>query len=434
MEESLSRTQRHQKNKGPYRKRRWPWLLGIPVVLIGGAYAAYRYYANPQQTLITPKVAAYNKTHGAAGFSHRITILLLGSSLETAGNTVLKGKHVQNRADTIILVTLDPKTKQVGVLSIPRDTRVNIPHVGMTKIAESTFFGGVPGAVRVIQQNFHVPIDYYAFLGMFQLPKIINDMGGLTVNVPHNEVYEANGDPLGINLKKGIHHLNGNQVLQFVRFRNTSQGDISRIQQQQQILKDMAHQLLTPQEIPRWPTIASDTIHALSNTNLNLGQLISLGLMERSLHVSSVRFATVPGHASTHMDPFLHTRLSYWSYDPRLTSVLIQNVLLGQPLTKTQKSKVAIAIESGTGSLAPAQHLAQVLTAKGYHVLGVGWANHHNHQRSVIQNTSGDKWLGQDVAAGLGPSQVSFTAYHTTPWDLKIVVGSDYRYHSSSKP
>ncbi|PSR24764.1 MAG: LytR family transcriptional regulator, partial [Sulfobacillus benefaciens] len=97
------------------------------------------------------------------------------------------------------------------------------------------------------------------------------------------------------------------------------------------------------------------------------------------------------------------------------------------PLTATQKKSLSFYIASGTDSLQPAQALAHQLVTDGYTVAGIGWANHHNHHRTVILNTTGDHWLGNRIAAMTGPAVQSFTSYHTTPWDIKITVGSDYR-------
>ncbi|MCL5116935.1 MAG: LCP family protein [Firmicutes bacterium] len=422
----MGRHSKQQNEPKPKRKKSRRWigvLVAIIVVLGGGAYGYQRYLSNLNNVFSsTVKAAGTN-----ALFQHRITILLMGSSLETSSsNQVLTGKKVRNRSDTLILVSIDPKTKQVGVLSIPRDTRVNVPGVGMTKIAEATFFGGAPETVRVVENTFHVPIDYYAYISMFQFAKLINDMGGLTVDVPHNEVYDVSSGKLGINLHAGVQHLTGLQVLQFVRFRNTSEGDIGRIQQQQVILRDMAHQLLQPSMIPRIPALAHDLMSSLSATNMNVNQFIALGLFARHLNLSSVRYGTIPGHSSTHMDPYMHVRLSYWTYDPRLSSILVQDVLLADPLTAQQKKSLRVEILSGVQTLAPAQHLAQKLQAEGYTVTGVGWANQHNYTQSVITNTSGDRFLSQRFQQMLGSSVVNFVPYHTAPWDIEITVGSDY--------
>ncbi|PSR27818.1 MAG: LytR family transcriptional regulator [Sulfobacillus thermosulfidooxidans] len=415
-----------RRRKSRKHRKIWPYLVGIGVLGVAASAIVYgMFIEQPAHALATAHVSSKNAHYTAYPFTHRVTFLLLGSSLETANHHDITAKDARNRTDTMILVSINPATKQVGVLSIPRDSRVEVPPVGKTKIAEASFFGGVRETVAVVENTFHIPVDYYAYLNLFQFAKIINDMGGLTVDVPQNEVYQPGG-PLGIDLKKGVHHLNGQQVLEFVRFRNTSQGDIGRIQQQQQVLRDMAAQLLQPQEIPRWPRLAHDLISALSYTNLSTGQLLSLGLFAKSISLSSVRFATIPGYATTHVDPYMHIPLSYWHWSRHLTPLLIQNVLLGDNLTPQQKHSVVFQVESGTSSLRPAEQLAQKLQQQGYTVLPVGWANHHNHHRSVLINTTGDRYLGNQIASMLGPNQQEFTAYHTTPWDFKIVVGSDY--------
>lgn len=414
------------------RRRKWrprrtvrvlAWVVGILVVIAVAGFGAKSYYANLSDTFNTMSL---NRQFKNFNFHHRITILLLGSSLETsAANHVITSSAARNRTDTLILVSINPRTQQVGVISIPRDTRVNIPNVGMTKIAEASFFGGVQETVRVVENTFHVPVDYYAYLSMFQFPKLINDMGGLTMYVPHNEVYQPSGGKLGIDLHKGWQHLNGWQVLQFARFRNSAQGDIGRIQQQQQILKDIAKQLLQPKYIPEVPKLAQD-FSSLATTDLNTSQIIALALFSRHVSLSAVRFGTIPGHSSTHLDPYLKARLSYWTYDPHLSRILVQGVLLSQPLTTAEKKSLKIYIDSGTGSQASAQVLAHQLEAKGYTVTGIGWANRHNHRRSVVVNTTGDKWLGPQFVSMLGPAVDQFVAYHTTPWDIKITLGSDY--------
>lgn len=403
------------------------WIVGILVVLAGAAYGVKAYYSNLSN--VFPTISRKTVPGSPYNFSHRITILLMGSSLETsANNTVQTSRKVKDRSDTLILVSIDPKTKQVGVVSIPRDTRVYVPPVGMTKIAESTFFGGAKETVQVVQNTFHIPIDYYAYISMFQFAKVINDMGGLTVNVPRNEVYQPSGGKLGIDLHKGLQHLTGLQVLQYARFRNTAQGDIGRIQQQQQILKDIAKQLLQPKYIPKIPKLASDLFGALTSTNLSTSQLVALALFAHQISLSSVRYGTIPGYGATKMDPYLKVPLSYWIFDPHLSSILIQDALLVQPLTAAQKHSLKIEVASGTGSLAPAQAVAKTLTSQGYDVTGVIWANTHNHQRSVVVNSTGDKWLGQRLANMLGSKTVDqFAPYHTTPWDIKITVGADYK-------
>jgi LCP family protein required for cell wall assembly len=404
-------------------------VAGALVLLGGSALAVKNYLGNLGSVLPSKPIAPVTTPYQ---FTHRVTVLLMGSSLQTsASNHVITAKNARNRTDTMILVSIDPATHQVGVLSIPRDTRVYVPGVGMTKIAEASYEGGLPEAVKVVEATFHVPVDYYAYLSMFQFPKLINDMGGLTVDVPRNEVYDASNGKLGIDLKAGVQKLNGWQVLAFARFRQTSQGDISRIQQQQQVLKDIAHQLLQPKYIPEIPTLVND-FSSIVTTNMSTTQMLALALFMRNVNMSTVRYGTVPGEAITAYDPLVKANVDDWAYNQHLTSVVIQNVLIGDPLTASQKKSIKIYVASGTSTLAPAQALATELTNAGYTVTGVGWANNHNHIQTTILNDTGDKALSKTMQQLVGSSTVQFTAYHTTPWDIKITVGSDFKAPSSS--
>jgi LCP family protein required for cell wall assembly len=415
----------------PPNRRRWArallWTGVILAVVVGAGVAAQAYYGNLANTFSSSRVTRINRQLHTYQFRHRITILLMGSSLETsASNHDITAKNARNRTDTMMLVSIDPATHQVGVLSIPRDSRVDVPQVGLTKIAEASFFGGLPEAVQVVERSFHIPVDYYAYLSMFQFPRFINDMGGLSLCLAHSEVYQPSGGKLGINLPAGCHHLNGWQVLAYTRFRQTAEGDISRIQQQQRVLRVMARQLLRPAEIPQIPALVRD-FASLVTTNLNLNQMLSLALFARHVNLSAVRFGTVPGHASTHYDPATHAPGSFWTYDPHLAALLIQNVLLGAPLTPAERASLKIAVLSGTSVLTPAQNLANQLKAAGYTVTDVGWANTHHLTVSTLINTTGDRWLDTVFTRLLGPTTVTFVPYHTTPWDLEITVGSDYR-------
>ena len=414
----------------PNRRRRWIraliWTGAVLAVITGAGLAAKAYYGNLANTFSSSRVTRINRQLHTYQFRHRITILLMGSSLETsASHHDITAKNARNRTDTMMLISIDPTTHQVGVLSIPRDSRVDVPQVGLTKIAEASFFGGLPEAVQVVERTFHIPVDYYAYLSMFQFPRFINDMGGLTLCLAQSEVYQPSGGKLGINLPAGCHHLNGWQVLAYTRFRQTPEGDISRIQQQQHVLRVMARDLLRPQEIPHIPALIHD-FDSLVSTNLSLSQMVALALLARHVNLSAVRFGTIPGHASTHYDPATHAPGSFWTYDPHLAALLIQNVLLGAPLTAAQRASLKIAVLSGTTSLAPAQALAHQLQAAGYTVTDVGWATNHQLTVSTLTNTTGDRWLDTVFTRLLGPTTVTFVPYHTTPWDLEITVGRDY--------
>jgi LCP family protein required for cell wall assembly len=416
------------------RKLRWGRLIAVVAgaLVLSAAGFAYSYYRSARQLVLH----SANVQQNPPAFKGRVTILLLGNALSIINNQDQTNPYVRDRTDTMMLVSIDPKTYQAGVLSIPRDTLVYIPQAhGYTKINEANYFGGPRLAVKLVEQTLHVPVDYYAETTMWNFAKIIDAIGGLTVDVPYAMNYGGTGNYLDIHLKPGVQHLDGQQVLEFVRFRAEPLGDISRIQQQQYIVKLILKKLLTPAEITKLPQVVSMLRSDITYTNLSTQQMIGLALLGRHVNLSAIRYATLPGHPVQRMDPYMHQKLDYWVLDTRLEPLLVDEVLLGKHLSPADRRNFHIVVRAGTTSLAPAQALAKWLQSRGYTVNAVVWANHHNHVQNQILDFSGDKYLSQRMAKALGPTQITESPYHDVPGvDMEITVGSDFHLNPAAQP
>ena len=102
--------------------------------------------------------------------------LLLGSDARATDTT--------SRSDTIILTRVDPSKGRVTLVSIPRDTKVEIPGHGTQKINAAYAFGGASGAVDAVSEFAGVKISHYAEIHFDELEKVVDDLGGIWVNVP----------------------------------------------------------------------------------------------------------------------------------------------------------------------------------------------------------------------------------------------------------
>ncbi len=181
-----------------------------------------------------------------AGPTEPFTVLLLGSDDDS--------KFVADRYNTqsMILVRVDPSTKSVTMLSIPRDLWVPMPEGGMGKISTASQTGGLPAAVEVVQSNFHVHIDDYAWIGLKGLVKLIDTMGGVNLNVTNpvlDDFYPADLNSsttygyYRVALMPGPVHLDGVHALQYVRSRHGDlRGDFARSERQQELLLAMKDQ------------------------------------------------------------------------------------------------------------------------------------------------------------------------------------------------
>lgn len=175
----------------------------------------------------------------------RTNILLLGTDDSPERGAL-------GRTDTIILTTIVPFRPYVGMLSIPRDLWLPIPGVGEQRINTAYFFaeaqdsGSGSRAIRAtIEQNFRVPVQYYALLHMQGLVEVIDALGGVDVVLPRD---------LG-GLTAGSHHLSGPDALALVRERYSSD-DFSRMLQGQILLEATVRKMFAPGSWPQLPAVA----------------------------------------------------------------------------------------------------------------------------------------------------------------------------------
>ena len=144
------------------------------------------------------------------------------------------------RSDVTMLARIDPDTGTVHLVSIPRDTMVEIDGYGIQKINAALAFGGPAGAVKAISEFAGVPITHYLEVRFEQLVELVDQLGGVTVYVP--EGFTA--DTSGITLAAGEQRLSGEEALAFARERHAvSSGDFSRAAAQRAIIEAIANEV-----------------------------------------------------------------------------------------------------------------------------------------------------------------------------------------------
>lgn len=213
----------------------------------------------------------------------RVTILLLGVDTRQAAPGVGPG-----HTDTMILLSLDPVGMTAGMLSIPRDLWVSIPGFGYDKINQAFFEGQtdqLPGGgpaltVQTVQNLLGIPINYYAVLDFSSFTTLIDDIGGVDVNVPESSLkIHALGRTTPIRLHQGLNHLDGAAALAYARDRDTPGGDFDRVRRQQQVLFAVRDKVLNLNMLPTLVARAPQIYQVVASgfqTNLTLTQIIAL--------------------------------------------------------------------------------------------------------------------------------------------------------------
>ncbi len=206
--------------------------------------------------------------------------------------------------DTIMLASFDMEAKHVDLISIPRDTYYE--RRGYNSDAErkinAAYRGDVVNTANAVSDVLMgIPIHYYAIIDYDGIIKIVDSMGGVTVNVPFHMRYRDPKDtpPLYIDIPEGEQTLTGEQAMQFIRFRKGSpgypgypEGDIGRVKTQQEFMKAAFKQALSLKNLPGVVSTVFDNVQS----NIDLGTAVNIGLQAVGMDAEAVSTYTLPGH------------------------------------------------------------------------------------------------------------------------------------------
>jgi LCP family protein required for cell wall assembly len=191
-----------------------------------------------------------------------VSFLLLGVDAE---------ESTSGRTDTMMVVTVNPDDESMRMVSIPRDTRMDIPGLGkQDKVNHAFAFGGPDMAIAAIENYLDIPIDYFLTVNMDGFQEMVDALGG--VSVQNELVFSQNGHEFN----EGELFLNGDQALAYARMRKEDpRGDLGRNERQRQIVHGMIKEGAQLSSITR----AQSILDALGNnimTNLTFDNMVSL--------------------------------------------------------------------------------------------------------------------------------------------------------------
>ena len=216
------------------------------------------------------------------------TVLLLGSD-ERVGDPELGA-----RTDAIVLARVDPLAKKISMLSIPRDTMVEIEGYGTQKINAAYTFGGPSGAVKAVEDLCGVKVDHCIVVDFDGLAGIIDAIGGIDVMVDEMIDDPDAGDQI---IEAGQQHLDGAQSLIFSRSRAYADGDYTRQSNQRKVISAMAHGILAR---PFWeyPSVFSSVADCVSTDSATTALGLGLSAIELKLPGSEMEMdsAVLPSH------------------------------------------------------------------------------------------------------------------------------------------
>ena len=430
-----------------HRLRRILITVGIVMVtlFVAGGVAAYLAYRNLDQNLtaidVTSELGTDRPSHASAtGSSEPMNILVMGSDTRSPHGMGLNGGA---RSDTTMLVHLPADRQSALVVSIPRDSIVQIPecktsdgstypaHEGMFNSAFS--LGGPGCTIKTVESLTHVYIDHFMVIDFRGFQAMVDALGGIQVCLPY-----AVNDPLShLNLPAGVSTVHGDQALAYVRARHFGTGsDISRITRQQAFLSSVvdkvrsAGTLLNPIKLYKFLDAATKSL-STDPSLAHLSALRDLASQVRSIPPSKITFMTTPWMVdptdpnrvlwdTAKTDPMWKAIKDDVPYPPAAQKPTIMD---GRPLS-TAPADIAVAVLNGSGRSGAATRAAAKLSAQGYQVTTVGDAPSSDFVSTVVQYSPGMEDAARTLAASIpGSSRVLVDGLGTT---LQVVVGKQW--------
>lgn len=247
------------------------------------------------------------------------------------------------RSDTILFVTIDIDDKNMRVISLPRDTRVQIPHHGTQKLNHAFAYGGPDLLKATVEKYLGLPILYYVVIDYDSFPEFVDMVGGVEMDVQKRMRYVDRAGGLDINIQPGRQLLDGKTALKYVRFRKDALGDIGRIQRQQQFIKALVKKAYDPRVLIKFPELAAQAMK-IFKTDMSPTLAVQLaGFVQNELGRERMFFSMLPG------EPAMIDRLSYW-----LGDVKAANAFLNAPV----EALVSGDVTEGSGRNAKQVHFS----------------------------------------------------------------------------
>ena len=379
--------------------------------------------------------------------NERVTVLIMGLDYRD-----WESGDGPPRTDSMMLATIDPISETAGMLSIPRDLWVEIGGYGHGRINTAYFLGErdrLPGggpelAVSTVEKFLGVPIQYYVQIDFTAFERMVDELGGVEINVPE----EITVDPIGphntVVLEPGTQTLSGPVALAYARARHSEGGDFDRARRQQQVALALRSQVVRLNALPTLLAKAPALYNELAggiHTNLNLEQMIALGLLALQIPPANMTQATIAPPDMVTLETVIYGGEEAQVLKPvpdqiRLLrdQVFAATSAIGPSLVNVDAATAAgdeaarLAVYNGAGEEGVASRFADALRNLGFNVTVVGNADRMDYPTTRIVDYTGNPYSAQYLVElmGLTQSQVLFQTVPENEVDLALVIGYDW--------
>jgi polyisoprenyl-teichoic acid--peptidoglycan teichoic acid transferase len=406
-------------------------------------------------------------------FVHFLLQVMPQTKVSPADNILVLGideVEGSSRSDSIIIINVNRATKKIGLLSIPRDSRIDIQGVGLDKINHAYVYGGIELLKESLSNFLEIPIQYHVVLSLQGVKDLVDEIGGIELDVQNRMYYVDKAGDLFIDFYPGEQILDGEETASYLRFRHDRKGDIGRIQRQQQFIKAVVNKMLLPSNLIKIPKLVNDKDKYIE-TNLGIGQILGLVVeFKDSLERGDLKVNTLPGSV------VIIDNVYYWKVDTVASVKLVNETLhgfheemitkrdtsikvnlanndLGQPkvLTLVEMKKympkdkeklgqkdtqifergvtVTVEVLNGNGISGSAAKVASILEERGVAVPRVENGAHFRYEKTIIVDWKGNsaESLRLAKAMNIDPAHIIIYNKPEKSIDVSIVLGKDWQ-------
>ena len=384
---------------------------------------------------------------------------LLGHDEETVNKLpkmycLILGKS-ENLTDTIMLASYDPKTQEAALLSIPRDTFVGTSESNASPSDKINAIynmytnkqKGLEKLLEKVRKLTDIDVRYYVMVDTKALRALVDEIGGVTFDVPIDMKYDDNRQNLHINLKAGVQKLNGDKAEQVVRFRHNNNGttypssygvqDIGRMKTQRAFLTALAKQTLVPANITKIPEFL-DIAKQYVETNIDLNTIKDYVPYAVNFNTDNLKTDKLPG-AAQYINGW-----SFYKADKTKTAELIKELFYtqvktddtdgnsisentvseGSTSTKLDRAKINVEVLNGSGSNTNLSEFVAELKSAGYRVNKTGKTTTTSKTAIINRGEVSDDIISDIKKILATGSSTSGSSNGST--DVTIILGTDY--------
>lgn len=423
-------------------------LIAVLVVVLGLGAAAcafvYKIQSNMQQGIDRELLAVLDPTVGGEPFY----MLLMGVDGSFERGAEEQNDNAGTRSDSMILARIDPGEKQVTLISLARDTMVDMGKYGTQKLNAAHAFGGPAYAVQVVEDLAGVSISHYAEINFDAFKAMVDELGGITVDVPI-EIDDPNVEAY---VPAGVQKLNGEQALSLCRSRHSYDeyggGDMFRAANQRLVIGAILEEVLSAD-----PVTLARTVESLSQyvvTDMSVAEILGLAMKMSGMDMDSSFYTAMEPTTSVYINGVWWEQLNQKEWDKMMdrvdqglppyeedvvheqTGTVMANSGGGSKDDSSSSEPVqrsgTVTVKNGNGKAGVGDEAVNRVTPLGYTATASN-ANNFNYQNTVVVYAdSKQKEAAEEIVDALGVgTAVKNDGSYLYEGDFLVLIGADWK-------